>query len=145
MKPKATTKKYVIVKDRVELCKDFTLNLLYHIDHYYVDYDSIHEDVDINNHFTFCFNKVCDEFKKEGLDFSLNKELKKYFYLYFYNQFYKNKGNNEEISLFYYEKFWNEIFSVEKQVNLNVLKILIEIYMIFDVTINNKINILEKV
>ena len=47
---KVTTKKYIIVKDRVELYKDFALNLLYHIDHYYVDFDSIHEDSDINNH-----------------------------------------------------------------------------------------------
>ena len=29
--------KYIIVKDRVEIYKDFTINLLYYIDHYYIE------------------------------------------------------------------------------------------------------------
>jgi len=29
--------KYIIVKDRVEIYKDFALNLLYTINHYYID------------------------------------------------------------------------------------------------------------
>jgi len=140
-----SVKKYTVIKDRVELYKDFTLNLLYCIDFYYVDYDSIHEDKDINNHFLFCFNKVCDEFKEEEIDFSTNAELKKYFHTYYYHQFYKIKGTNDDVSLTYHENFWNEIFNIEKQPNLNILKILVEIYSICDKSINNEKNILEKV
>jgi hypothetical protein len=138
----STNKKYIIVKDRVELYKDFSLNLLYYIDHYYVDYDSIHEDSDINNHFYWCFNKVCDEFKEEEIDFSKNNELKEYFRTYYYHQYYKIKGT-QDISLQYYEKFWNEIFNVEKQKNKNIINILIEIYTLYDKSINNEKNILE--
>jgi hypothetical protein len=138
-----TNKKYIIVKDRVEIYKDFTLNLLYYIDYYYIDYDSIHEDSDINNHYSWCFNKVCNEFKKEEIDFSANNELKEYFRTYYYHQFYKIKGTNRDISLAYYEKFWKEIFNIEKQKNRNILNILIEIYTIYDKSINNEKNILE--
>ena len=85
----STGQKYIIVKDRVEIYKDFTINLLYYIDHYYIDYESIHEDQDIRNHFNWCFKKVCDEFLKENIDFSGNKELKEYFFAYYYHQYYK--------------------------------------------------------
>ena len=61
--------KYIIVKDRVEIYKDFALNLLYYINHYYIDYESINADEDIGNHFNWCFNKVCDEFLLEGINF----------------------------------------------------------------------------
>jgi len=134
---KVTTKKYIIVKDRVELYKDFALNLLYHIDHYYVDFDSIHEDSDINNHFSWCFNKVCDEFKEENIDFSTNVVLKEYFNTYYYHQYYKIKGT-DDIQLQHHEKFWNEVFNINNEKNRNILNILIEIYTICDVSVNNE-------
>ena len=78
----SSTKKYIILKDRVELYKDFSLNLLYYIYNYYIDKESLSEDADIYNHYSWCFKKVCDEFLEEGIDFSKNKELKEYFYAY---------------------------------------------------------------
>lgn len=141
-----TTQKYIIVKDRVEIYKDFAMNLLYYINHYYIDYESIHEDVDIRNHYVWCFNKVCDEFKKEEIDFSTNEELKEYFYAYYYHQFYRAKGNkNQDTSLQYYERFWKNIFEIDKQKNKNIINILIEIYNIYDKSINQEKNILEMV
>ena len=74
-----TTQKYIVVKDRVEIYKDFAMNLLYYIYNYYIDRESLSADEDIRNHYSWCFGKVCDEFKQEGLDFSKNKELKEYF------------------------------------------------------------------
>ena len=73
------TKKYIIIKDRVELYKDFAMNLLYYIYNYYIDRESLSDDEDIHNHYIWCFNKVCDEFKQENIDFSNNEELKLYF------------------------------------------------------------------
>ncbi len=140
----STTQKYIIVKDRVEIYKDFALNLLYYIYHYYIDYESLHEDQDIYNHYNWCFNKVCDEFKKENIDFSKNDELRGYFFAYYYHQFYKLMGTkNGNTSLAYYEKFWKNIFEIEKQKNRNIINILIEIYNIYDKSINQEKNILE--
>jgi len=137
-----TTKKYIIIKDRVEIYKDFAINLLYYIHKYYIDYESLHEDTDIRNHYVWCFNKVCDEFLKEGIDFRSNEELKEYFYAYYYHQFYKIQNVNQDTTLAYYEKFWRNIFEIDKQKNKNIINILIEIYNIYDKSINQEKNIL---
>lgn len=140
-----TNKKFVVIKDRIEVYKDFTLNLLYCIYKYYVDRESLSEDEDIHNHFLWCFNRVNDSFKKEELDFSDNEELKQYFYNYYYHQFYlldEDKfGHNDSIK--YFEEFWNEIFTVNKQKNKNILSVMIELYAIFDKSVNKEKNILE--
>jgi hypothetical protein len=138
------SQKHIIIKDRVEIYKDFALNLLYYIYNYYIDRESLSEDTDIHNHYNWCFNKVCQEFLKENLDFTRNKELKEYFYMYYYNQFYKIKDNaKQDTSLAYYEKFWKNIFEIDKQKSKNLINILIEIYTIYDKSINQEKNILE--
>lgn len=138
----STTQKYMIVKDRVEIYKDFTFNLLEHIFYYYLDKETLYLDVDIKNHFNFCYNKVCDEFKKEEIDFTENVELFDYFYTYYYHQLYKgdNEPDKEQ-----YIKFWKEIFNIDRQKNKNLLKIMVELYTIFDETISLEKNILEMV
>ena len=138
-------KKYNIVKDRVEIYKDFALNLLYYIQHYYLDRETLSADQDIYNHYSWCFRKVCDEFLEEDIDFTENEELREYFYSYYYHQFYKltDKNYNQDTSLAYYEKFWKNIFDINKHKNKNIINILIEIYTIYDKSINNEKNILE--
>jgi hypothetical protein len=130
----------IIIKDRVEIYKDFALSLLYYINKYYIDRETLNNDVDIFNHFKWCYNKVCDEFKLEGLDFTTNNELIKYYYKYYYHQYYM-VNNNQDNSLATYEKFWINIFDFNKQKNRNIINILIEIYNINDksISINNDI------
>lgn len=136
------TKRYIIVKDRVEIYKDFAINLLHYIHHYYLDRNTLSDDVDIKNHYNWCFNKVCNEFKEENIDFSANEELREYFFTYYYHRFYKC-DDTQDTSIGYYEKFWKSIFEIEKQKNKNVINILIEIYNIYDKSINQEKNILE--
>lgn len=136
-----TTQKYIIVKDRVEIYKDFTINLINYVYDFYLDKVTLSEDTDIRNHFNWCFNKVCDEFKLENLNFSKNEPLREYFYQFFYYQFYKRQ--TQDISLEYLEKFWGNIFQIDKNKNKNVLNTMIELYNIFDTSINQEKNILE--
>jgi len=135
-------KKFGIVRDRVEIYRDFALNLLYYIHNYYLDSNTLSKDQDIYNHFKWCFKKVCEEFLEEGLDFTQNKELQEYYYAYYYHQFYKVTGN-QDTTLNYFEKFWKQIFEIDKQKNKNLINILIEIYNIYDKSINQEKNILE--
>ena len=141
---KKKEKKYFIIKDRVETYKDFTLNLLYCINHYYLDDVSLSKDKDINNHFNFCFNKICDNFLLEGLDFTTNNELREYFRHYYYHRFYKAQSNPElDTSLNYYVKFWTQIFDVDNINKKNIIRIFVELYNIFDQSINKEKNILN--
>jgi hypothetical protein len=136
-----SSQKYIIVKDRVEIYKDFTINLLNYIVDFYLDSETLSDDNDIKNHYNWCFNKVCDEFKKENIDFSKNTGLRNYFFDFFYHQFYKKE--TQEVSLAYYEKFWRNIFEIDNQKNKNIINTMIEIYNIFDTSINQEKNILE--
>jgi len=131
----------MIIKDRVEIYKDFTINLLSYIMDFYLDSKTLSADDDIRNHYNWCYNKVCDEFKEEGLDFSNNENLRQYFYDFFYHQFYKRE--NQDIVFAYYEKFWLNIFNIEKQNNKNIMNTMVELYNIFDKSVNHEKNILE--
>lgn len=131
----------MIIKDRVEIYKDFTINLLSYIMDFYLDNKTLSADDDIQNHYNWCYNKVCDEFKEEGLDFSNNENLRQYFYDFFYHQFYKRE--NQDIVYTYYEKFWLNIFNIEKQNNKNIMNTMVELYNIFDKSVNHEKNILE--
>jgi hypothetical protein len=135
-----TNKKYNIVRDRVEIYRDFAFNLLYYIYHYYLDKETLNADEDIYNHYSWCYRKVCDEFKKEEIDFSKNEKLKEYFFTYYYHQFYRS---NDDPPLKYFENFWKSIFEIDKHKNRNTINILIEIYTIYDKSINLEKNILE--
>ena len=136
------SQQYIIVKDRVEVYKDFTLNLLYYIMDYYLDRDTLSSDEDIWNHYCFCYRKVCDNFKKEKLDFTKNQEVKDYFFKYYYNEFYVVNGGQDS-ALTHFEKFWKSIFEIDKQKNKNLMNILIDVYHKFDKTVNHEKNILE--
>jgi len=136
------SQKYIIVKDRVEIYKDFALNLLYYIYDYYLDRETLNNDQDIWNHFKWCYKKVCEEFREENLDFTQNKELKQYFFKYYYHQFY-TANQNQDTSLIYFEKFWRNVFDIDKQKNKNILNLLIELYDIYDKSVSLEKNILE--
>ena len=138
----STSTKYTIIKDRIEIYKDFTLNLLSYIYDYYLDKETLSLDQDIRNHFMFCYNKVCNEFLKEEIDFRDNNELIEYFYTYYYHHFYKT-DNDVEIDFF--KNFWNTIFNVDNPKNRNILKVMVELYQVFDRSISSKKNILELV
>ena len=137
-----TSQKYIVVKDRVEIYKDFALNLLYYIHEYYLDNITLSADQDIWNHFKWCYGKVCDEFQKENLDFTRNKELKHYFYKYYYHQFY-TANQNQDTTLEHFEKFWRTVFDIDKQKNKNLLNLLLELYEIYDKSVSQEKNILE--
>ena len=134
--------KYKLVRDRVEIYRDFTINLINYVFEYYLDKETLKLDQDIRNHFKFCFNKVCEEYLEEGMDFKENVELRDYLYQYFYHQFYKSE-QDEKID--YYMKFWDDVFAVDVQRNNNVLRLLVEIYLLFDKSVTSDKNILELV
>jgi hypothetical protein len=137
----STQHKFMIIKDRVEIYKDFTINLLNYIIDYYLDQQTLGNDIDIKNHYNWCYNKVCDEFEKERINFRHNEQLRQYFYQFYYYQFYKKESQDQ--SLQYYEKFWLNIFDINKQKNKNITNTMVELYNIFDTSVNKEKNILE--
>ena len=134
--------KHKIISDRVEIYRDFTMNLLSFIYDYYLDKETLALDEDIRNHFMFCYRKVCGEFLEEEIDFTDNEELIEYFYVYYYHHFYKSENDVKQA---FFSKFWSSLLEVDKPKNRNTLKLLSELYSIFDKSITFPKNILELV
>lgn len=122
-----------ILPERVELYRDFVVNLTCNIFDTYLGSDEYtYSDEDIEGHYKWCFYKVVSEFEEEEISFRENKELYQYFFIYFYNQFYKlDKVPN----ISNYIKFWDQIFELKsgiKSKNKKRFEVLIELYEIFD-------------
>ena len=134
-----------VIKNRTEKYKKFTLLLLDIISEYYLDKNTLNNDIDIQNHFNWCFLKACDKFSEEGYKFHYNDSLKGYFYSYYYQNIYKSIkfDTKENITKNLFEEFWKKIFDISTTKDKHIIAILAEIYKLFDKTINNNIIINE--
>lgn len=124
----------MLLRDRVDLYLDFALNLLYTIDYYYLDKETLNNDEDIRNHYDWCYNRVCDGFKDEEIYFHDNDELREYYYSYYYYEYYV-ADQLEELKK--YKSFMLSVFNIENPKNKAYVDALMEIYEISEKTINN--------
>jgi hypothetical protein len=134
-------KSHNILKERVDLYKDFSLNLLYKIYDTYLGVEYIKNKKDAIGHYNWCFGKVLEEFDEQEIDFYGNDELYDYFLDYYIDQFY---SLNKEIPINHHKKIWLEIFNHKKSSkSKNEVEILIELYIIFDFSLDNKHKLVE--
>lgn len=130
-----------IIKERVELYRDFVINLIHYLHTTYLGKEYIKTEEDVRGHFQWVFNKVLSEYETEGIFFGDTKELKTYFYNYFHVRFYEAESIP---SMKTFIVFWDDIFSMKPNKEKTLLNALIEIYKLFDVSLSKK-NILEKI
>lgn len=130
------TRKQVIIFDRVEYYRDFIINLIHYVFNYYID-DGSFDNEDIEKFYDWCFNKVCDEFKEEGVDFSKNLKIKEYFKEYFYRNYFF-VGDEHKQDYGFYLEFWNNVFDMNKVQDNKVFSAFVDIYSHFDDTINER-------
>ena len=131
------TKKQIIIFDRVDVYRDFIINLINYVFEYYIDDGSFNDD-DIKKFYSWCFNKVCSEFKEENIDFSDNIKIKKYFKEYFeVNYFYAKEEDKQNRD--FYITFWENVFNADKIEDSKLLAAFVELYSYFDDSINKKI------
>jgi ribosomal protein S19 len=130
-----------VIKERVELYRDFVINLIHHISSTYFGKEYIKTEEDIIGHYSWAFNKVLAEFEEEGINFHNVKDLKQYFFNYFYAKFY---SVDVLPSIKYFVSFWDDIFDLKPNKTQMVFNALIEVYLIFDKALNRKENFVEK-
>jgi hypothetical protein len=129
-----------VIKERVELYRDFVINLIHYIHTTYLGKEFIKTEEDVKGHYNWAFNKVLSDFEKEGVIFTESIELRAYFYEYFHTRFYSAENIP---SLKTFLDFWENIFILKANKEKTVMSALMEIYKLFDNAFNNKI-ILEK-
>lgn len=133
-------KSYNIYKERIELYEEFTINLLYKIYDTYLGIEYINTLKDAEGHYKWCYCEVLNEFDEQKIDFYGNDNLYDYFFKFYLNEFYKLEKQPE---IAYFNKLWTNIFNHKKlNKNKNEFDVLIELYKIFDTSLNNKNNII---
>jgi len=129
-------KSHNILKERVDLYKDFAINLLYKIYETYLGNKYIKSKHDINGHYNWCFGKVLEEFDEQGIDFYGNDSLYNYFLAYYIDQFYKRE---KQYTINHHKKMWSSIFNYKKQNKIKEeFELLVELYQIFDKSLIKK-------
>jgi len=123
--------KIMVITDRIIIYKDFAINLTHYLFKYYINDGSFTPDDNRNFH-RWCFNKVCDEFKEEDIDFSGNVKLEEMFFDYFNKYFFSSIV--QDISVFI--KFWENFFDVYTQKNINVQSMMLDYYMQFNQSVD---------
>lgn len=117
------TDKIIIVKRRMELYLDFIINITYKIHKTHPGYDCLYEEEDINNHYNWCYNCICDDYLKQSINFKDNDDVYKSLYNFFYKKLYK-KSKME--SLTHYLMIWHTLFSDKNQKNIPIVYSLYE-------------------
>ena len=118
-----------------ELYNDFVQSLIFLIYDTYMG-DDITNEKDKKNHFSWCWNKNVENFKKEGLTFENNK-LKNYFLEFMLEVYYPiSKKEENQIALDNIIKLWSYIFDYNNNKSKSDVDTLIEIYNIFENSLN---------
>jgi hypothetical protein len=124
-----------INKNRLDLYRDFIVNLCYSLVDTYLGEEYIKTKKQKKEHFTWSFNRICDSFIEEGFNFKENKELYDYFFEYFRTTMYENDFFEIDFLLDY----WEDTLELSYDKTKNDLEGMIEIYKIFDKIVEEKI------
>ena len=81
-------KAYNIKSEKTELFFDFINSLFTLIRETYLGEDIMKKEEDIKGHFTWCWDKVVSNFKKENINFNEVGNHYEYFWNFFYESFY---------------------------------------------------------
>lgn len=135
-------KTHNILKERIDIYRDFTINLLHYIFDSYLGKEYINNEKDVIGHFNWCFTQVLQEFYDEELDFYGNTSIYEYFYNFYSDQFYFTETNK---TINYFVNFWEDIFDYKKDKKKKYFDVLVEMYDIFNSSIEKKERISELV
>lgn len=124
-----------INKNRLDLYRDFIINLCYSTVESYLGEEYIKTTKQKVEHFTWAYNKVCNDFLEENIDFRNNKELYDYFLEYFMSTMY----DNDFFEIDFLLDYWEDTLEYSFDKTRADLEGMIEVYKIFDKTIEARI------
>lgn len=127
--------------DKCRLYYDFIITLNRKINNTFLGDDVISLQEDVKNHFEWCFNNTVTNFKDEGIKFKNNTDLRDYFFNFYYELFYNNSKKNDKGILETLDKFPNLSFDYYRLKTRSDMDILLELYRIFEKSLNNKLKI----
>lgn len=120
---------YNISKEKTELFYDFLSSLYELMEETYLGSDVIFTEEDQKNHFTWCWDKIVDNFSKERIYFKDRGNAYHYFWNFFLEAFYYSKldGNTCRI-----QEYFHILFDFDHRKSRSELDMLTEIYKLID-------------
>lgn len=120
---------YNISREKTELFRDFIISLHNIVDETFLGEDVIFLKEDQKNHFTWCWNKVVNNFTKEKIFFKENGDHFEYFWNFFLEAYYYNKIEKNIIKIF---EYFDTLFDFKHRKSRSELDMLTEIYKLLD-------------
>ena len=125
-----------IIPEKLELFSDFSHSLYLIVVETYLGEETdpnetkiVMSDEDNEKHFEWCWNKIIDNFKKEGINFSFKGEHFDYFEAFFNDIFY-NQGNDKVRHSI--DNFFDDLFDIKKPFTKSDLDMISTIYKHLD-------------
>jgi hypothetical protein len=122
-------KAYNITLEKTELYYDFLISLLDIIEETYLGNDVLLSQQDIQNHFTWCFDKLITNFQKENIIFKERGPHYEYLWLFFYEAFYITDSEGGIIRI---REYFYKLFNFNYRKTRSELDMLTEFYKMLD-------------
>lgn len=123
-----------VIPERSALYLDFSHSLFDLIITTYMG-DEIMDGKRVKEHFDWCWKKTVESFKKEKIYFE-STELYGYFFTLFLESFYSEPDKSEK-NVNKILEFWQDIFKYSTSKTLSEIEAFIDLYKIFDKSLNN--------
>ena len=118
-----------IILERCELYCDFLVSLAKLIDDTFLGFDTMSSVEDMFKHFTWCFNRVTEDYEKERIHFIEKGNHYKYLWFFFWGSYYNQDEENKIIKIVFYFRSLFDINYIKTEAELNAF---IDLYKIFD-------------
>lgn len=120
---------YNISREKTELFHDFLISLYNVIEETYMGDDIMIYEEDQKNHFTWCWDKVVDNFTKEKIYFRKRGSCYEYFWNFYYEAYYLIKLEKKENKI---KEYTDKLFDNNYTKTRSELDIVTELYKLFD-------------
>lgn len=122
-------KAYNISRERTELFYDFVISLYSLVDETYLGNDVIFTEEDQRNHFTWCWDKVIENFDKENIHFKERGNHYLYFWNFFLEAYYFTQLDELSIQI---PDYFYKLFDFKHKKSRSELDMLTEIYKLLE-------------
>lgn len=120
---------YGITVEKIELFYDFMGSVYNLMEKTYLGPDVIITEEEQKSHFTWCWDKVIDDFLKERITFNKRGIHYEYFWEFFLESFYYLKMDDKEIQI---SDYMYKLFNYNHKKTRSELGILTEIYKLLE-------------
>jgi hypothetical protein len=122
-------KAYNISREKTELFYDFLTSLHTLVDETYLGSDVVYLEETQKSHFTWCWDKIVDNFSKEKILFKERGNYYEYFWNFFLEAFYFNKLDDKPVRI---KEYFETLFDFRHKKTRSELDMLSEIYKLFE-------------